>query len=306
MNNYSKEKSKDVLGLIELLMVLFSPIAAVFSIVVATFSPTSILSIAGGMLAIYSLLVWALLSLRRKIGQLTDLLRIVQSDSVDSRELLRVLSVHNNANDLKLRKIVMGKYPHLFERLGSFCMDIKECIERNQLDINKKPFSMLDFVQYAQSDIRSTSYGNISSWWDRYESRRYLSETYRKITNEKVSVKRLFIADSTHGFDDEMNDIILSQKKNGINVKVIGKQVYRDLLLKFDSRTTSKITDIVIIDSDFISVSEIDPDSGDDVIRYISLALDESSKERIQKHLLVFDSIFALAEELPIGGSSRC
>jgi hypothetical protein len=82
--------------------------------------------------------------------------------------------------------------------------------------------------------------------------------------------------------------------------------VYRDLLLKFDSRTTSKITDIVIIDSDFISVSEIDPDSGDDVIRYISLALDESSKERIQKHLLVFDSIFALAEELPIGGNSRC
>jgi hypothetical protein len=160
---------------------------------------------------------------------------------------------------------------------------------------------MLDFIQHAKHDLRSTSFGNIGNWWSRYESKRYLSETYRKISTDKITVKRLFIFEEPNGFDDEMREIMLDQQNNGIIVKTIDKRTYRELLLRYDSRTPNRVEDIVIIDLDFISVSEIDLESGDDVTRFVSLALDEASSSEIYKRVQIFDSIFKAGSDFTFG-----
>jgi hypothetical protein len=148
---------------LEPIMVLATPLFAISSIAIATFQKFSILSVTTCLLAIYSLLLYILLSFRKKTNRLSQLLRTVQIDSIESKFLLRVLSVQNMASDQRLRMIAFDKYPHMFELLGSFCLKSKESIELNQIDINKKPYSMLDFIQHAKHDLRSTSFGNIGN-----------------------------------------------------------------------------------------------------------------------------------------------
>jgi hypothetical protein len=98
-----------------------------------------------------------------------------------------------------------------------------------------------------------------------------------------------------------MREIMLDQQNNGIIVKTIDKRTYRELLLRYDSRTSNRVEDIVIIDLDFISVSEIDLESGDDVTRYVSLALDEASSAEIYKRVQIFDSIFKAGSDFTFG-----
>lgn len=292
MKKHVQEKIENIL---EPLMIIVTPIFAIVS-VITTFYQTSILSVVSALLAIYTLLLYVVLNSVRKTKTLNDSLKSLQSDTYESIELLKVLSIQSQSNELKLRKLTFDKYSHLYEALGTYCSEIKDSIDLNRIDINKKPFSMLDFVQSTSQEIRATSFGNVSNWWSKYESKRYSSETCRKIHYDKIIVKRLFISETDGGFDDEMKKIILQQKYEGIIVKTINKRKYRDLLLKYDSRTDNKIEDFVIIDDDLLSVSEVDAESGDDIVRYISLAIDENSKKIIAQRIKIFDNIFDLAD----------